>query len=170
MNVYNYVNMHKFLFFAALFIFLTSCSDKKTAQALPKLPEKTGTLQLTHIIQGVEADKFMYRMHGKMTGTHSSIIGYYGNNRKNVLYISSFETPESAEKALTQMAVKIKKGSSGFTPAKKTPSKEGMIYRTDGMGLKHFFYRSGNFLIWWQAEPVKAELTFQELHTFKSGE
>ena len=110
-------------------------------------------------------------MHGKMTGTHASIIGYYGNSEnKNVLYISSFESIESAEKALIKMASKIKHGSPGFTPITTKQTKDGLFYLTNGMGLKHFFYRSGRVLIWWQAEPDKAEVTFKNLYTLKFEE
>ena len=67
-------------------------------------------------------------------------------------------------------AAKIKKGSAGFTSIAAEQTKEGLFYRTNGMGLKHFFYRSGRFLIWWQADPDKADKTFQNVHTFKFGE
>lgn len=110
-------------------------------------------------------------MHGKLTGTRLSIIGYYGiSNGKNVLYVSSFENIENAEKALIKMASKIKNGSVGFTPVTEKQINKLLVYQTNGMGLKHFFYSSGRFLIWWQAEPDKADKTFQNIHTFKFGE
>jgi hypothetical protein len=163
--------MRNFIFVIVVFICFANCKGKETSPALLKLPAKAGTLLLVNTVRGTAANKFMYRMHGKMTGTHASIIGYYGNSdNKNVLYLSSFESLESTEKALIKMASKIKHGSAGFTPITAEQTKEGLIYLTNGMGLKHFFYRSGRFLIWWQAEPDKADKTFQDIHTFKFGE
>jgi len=31
------------------------------------------------------------------------------------------------------------------------------------MGLKNYFYRDDNILIWWQVEPDKAEATYNDL-------
>ena len=163
--------MRNFIFLIAVFFCFVSCNGKDTSPVLLKLPEKVGTLHRVNTVRGTAANKFMYRMHGKMTGTHTSIIGYYGNSdNKNVLYVSSFESIESAEKALIKMASKIKKGAAGFTPVTIEQINELRVYQTSGMGLKHFFYQSGRFLVWWQAEPDKADKTFQDIHTFKFGE
>jgi len=163
--------MRNFIFLITVFFCFVNCNGKDTSPVQLKLPEKVLSLRLINTVQGKAANKFMYRMHGKMTGTHASIIGYYGNSdNKNVLYLSSFKSLESAEKALIKMASKIKYGSAGFIPITAEQTKEGLVYRTNGMGLKHFFYRSGKFLIWWQTEPDKAETTFKDLYTFKFGE
>jgi hypothetical protein len=34
------------------------------------------------------------------------------------------------------------------------------------MGLKHYFYRTDNILIWWQVELDKAEATLNDLFKF----
>ncbi len=165
------LHMRNFILLIAVFFCFVNCNGKDTSPVLLKLPGNVGSLRLINTVQGTAASKFMYRMHGKMTGTHASIIGYYGNSdNKNVLYISSFESVESAEKALIKMASKIKKGSAGFTPVTAEQINELLVYQTSGMGLKHFFYQSGRFLIWWQAEPDKSDKTFQDIHTFKFGE
>ena len=138
--------MRNFIFLIAVFFCFANCRGKDTSPVLLKLPEKVGTLQRVNAVRGTAANKFMYRMHGKMTGTHTSIIGYYGNSdNKNVLYVSSFESIESAENALIKMASKIKKGAAGFTPATIEQINELRVYQTSGMGLKHFFYQSGRF-------------------------
>lgn len=163
--------MRNFIFLIAVLFCFVNCKGKNTSPVLLKLPVKAGTLRLVNTVKGTAANKLMYRMHGKMTGTHASIIGYYGNSEnKNVLYVSSFERVESAEKALIEMASKIKKGSAGFTPVTAEQINERLVYQTSGMGLKHFFYQSGRFLVWWQAEPDNADKTFQDIHTFKFGE
>jgi hypothetical protein len=163
--------MRNFIFLIAVLFCFVNCKGKNILPVLLKLPAKAGTLHLVDTVKGTAANKFMYRMHGKMTGTHASIIGYYGNSdNKNILYVSSFESVESAEKALIKMASKIKKGSAGFTPVTTEQINGILVYQTSGMGLKHFFYQSDRFLVWWQAEPDNADKTFQDIHTFKFGE
>ena len=164
------MRLRNFILLTAIFVCFANCRDKISIPALPQLPDKAGPLPRTNIVSGTTAAKFMYRMHGKITGTRSSIIGYYGTDKKNVLYLSSFENLESAEKALFRMAAKIKKGPAEFTPPVAQQTQKGIVFQTSGMGLKHFFYRSGRFLVWWQAEPDKAEKTFSDLYTFKYGE
>ena len=39
-------------------------------------------------------------------------------------------------------------------------------FKKEGMGLKHYFYRTDNILIWWQVEPDKAETTYNDLLKF----
>ena len=72
------------------------------------------------------------------------------------------------------MALKISSGSSVFSQltyngmGNETPSGMGhdVHFETDGMGLKHYFYRTDNILIWWQVEPDKAETTYNDLLKF----
>ena len=39
-------------------------------------------------------------------------------------------------------------------------------FEIEGMGLRHYFYRTDNILIWWQVEPDKAVATFNDLFKF----
>ena len=137
----------------------TACSDVKLP-ALPDLPHMVGSLELKDTVVGVEANKFLYRMHGVVTGARNSIIGYYSYDKKNALYLSSFENHEQAERALDRMSAKIMNTKAGFTPV-TTEMTEGMVfYKTTGMGLNHLFYRQDTFVVWWQVEPDKSEDIF----------
>ena len=124
--------------------------------ALPKLPEVVGALELKDTVAGVEANKFLYRMHGVVTGARNSIIGYYSLDKKNALYLSSFENDEQAERALQKMSAKIMNTTAGFTPVTVERDEGTVFYTTTGMGLNHFFYRQDTFVVWWQVEPDKA--------------
>lgn len=148
-------------------IHLSGCSGQNSPVSLPELPKMISALPLVHTIQGTQANKFIYRMHGKTTGTRAHIVGYYGHTRKNILYLSVFETAEKGQKALVKMAEKINNGTSGFTPPEKLTVHDNRVYRTRGMGLDHFFYCSGPCVVWWQAEPDKSETTFKELYRYR---
>jgi len=43
---------------------------------------------------------------------------------------------------------------------------ENVHFQTEGMGLKHYFYRIDNILIWWQVEHDKSEATYNDLLSF----
>ena len=137
---------------------IISCSNK-TAPPIPALPEVLGDLELKDTVVGVKANKFLYRMHGAITGSRNSIIGYYSLDKKNALYISVFTDDEQALRALEKMVAKIEHTKAGFTPVTVDKREGRSVYRTEGMGLHHFFYRKDNLILWWQAEPKRAEAT-----------
>jgi sortase (surface protein transpeptidase) len=56
--------------------------------------------------------------------------------------------------------------SSVFSPLIHTKIGDKVYFETKGMGLKHYFYRADNILIWWQVELDKTEATFNDLLKF----
>ena len=120
-----------------------------------------GALELKETVAGVEANKFLYKMHGVVTGARNSSIGYYSRDKKNALYLSSFENDEQAERALKRMSAKIMNTKAGFTPVTTEITDETVFYKTTGMGLNHLFYRQYTFVVWWQVEPEKSEDIFK---------
>jgi hypothetical protein len=161
------MNMRKTFILLCVVVGFVCCGDG-TLPAVPGLPEKIGKLDLRGVEKGVTANKLMYRMHGKITGARSnSVIGYYGaDSTKNVLYLSAFEDDTQAERALREMSSKIMRTSAGFTPATVDTTGGKTLYRTEGMGLTHFFYRQDNFVVWWQIEPENVETTLASLRNF----
>lgn len=145
---------------------IISCNDKIIPE-VPDLPEMVGELALRKAVIGVKTNKFIYKMHGKLTGAQNSIIGYYNHDKKNAIYLSAFEDNEQAERALKKMSAKIMNTTAGFTPVNLDKRESIAIYRAKGMGLTHFFYRQDNFVIWWQVEPKKAEATLTHLIKFR---
>jgi len=141
--------------FLILFLCITVSSScrNRALPALPELPEMVGALELKETVAGVEANKFLYRMHGVVTGARNSSIGYYSRDKKNALYLSSFENDEQAERALQQMSAKIMNTTAGFTPVTVEKTEGTVYYKTTGMGLNHLFYRQDTFVVWWQVEP-----------------
>lgn len=150
------------LIFVVLITGLFSCSAGNIP-AVPQLPERLGSLELKDTVVGVEARKFLYRMHGALTGSQSCVIGYYGLAKKNALYISAFTDDERAERALEKMLAKIEHSNAGFSPVAVDKKEDRVLYLTGGMGLDHFFYRQGNLILWWQVEPGRAEETLTPL-------
>ena len=151
---------------------LISCSTDNYSK---HLPQKLGNLSQAKVIQGKKATNIINKMHDKTLDDCKNYIAYYGNNdSKNILYVSVYESVEKAKTNIMNMAMKISSGSSVFSPltysgmGNETPSGMGhdAHFETDGMGLKHYFYRTDNILIWWQVETDKAETTYNDLLKF----
>ena len=131
------------------------------------LPPKLGDLNLTKVIQNEKATVIINKMHGKKLDECENSIAYYGDSQsKNILYVSVYENAEKAKTNLKSMAMKMANGSSVFSPLKHGRMGENVHFETEGMGLKHYFYRTDNILIWWQVEPHKAAVTYKDLLGF----
>jgi len=148
---------------ASLFIFI-SCSTGNNSEYLP---QKLGELNLTKVIQDNKATVIINKMHGKKLDDCKNYIAIYGNNHsKNILYVSVYENAEKAETNIKNMAIKMANGSSVFSPLIHNKIGGNVYFETAGMGLKHYFYRTDNILIWWQVELDKAEATLNDLLKF----
>lgn len=151
------------LILAGLLIFL-SCSN---GDNFNYLPQKLDELNLAKVIQNKKAAVIINKMHGKKLDDCKNYIAIYGDNHsKNILYVSVYENAEKAETNLKNMAIKMANGSSVFSPLTHTKFGDKVYFETKGMGLKHYFYRTDNILIWWQVELDKAEATLNDLFKF----
>ncbi len=148
------------LILAGLLIFI-SCSTENNHTHLPK---KLGDLSLAKVIQNKKATVIINKMHGKKLYDCKNYIAIYGNyHSKNILYVSVYENAEKAETNIKNMSIKMASGSSVFSPLTHTKIGDNVHFETDGMGFKHYFYRTDNILIWWQVEPDKAVVTNDDL-------
>ena len=151
------------LILAGLLIFISCSTDNNHTH----LPKKLGELNLTKVIQNKKAAVIINKMHGKKLDDCKNFIAIYGNNHsKNILYVSVYEKAEKAETNIKNMAMKMANGSSVFSPLTHTKMGDNVYFETEGMGLKHYFYRTDNISIWWQVEPDKAVATFDDLFKF----
>lgn len=151
------------LILAGLLIFI-NCGNGANSNYLP---QKLGGLSLSKVIQNNKATAIINKMHGKKLDDSENFIAHYGNNHsKNILYVSVYKNAEKAETNIKNMAMKMAKGSSVFSPLTHGKMGDHIYFETDGMGFKHYFYRTDNVLIWWQVEPDKAVATINDLLEF----
>jgi Zn-finger protein len=130
-------------------------------------PKNLGELSLFKVILNEEATSVVNKMHGKKLDECENFIAHYGsNNSKNILYVSVYENAEKTETNIKKMAMKMASGSSVYSPLTHSKMGDNFYFETKGMGLKHYFYRVDNILIWWQVEPDKAETTLSDLLKF----
>jgi hypothetical protein len=155
----------------AILISLSGC-NKESINNEGGLPEKLGDVHLVRVVKGDEAAKIVHKLHGKDLGAKDYLIGHYGaRDSRNTLYLSVYGDQDAAKADLMTMAMKMQKGSKVFKPLTtlgKMGTQDSISFRTEGMGLAHYFHRVGNRLLWWQAAPDKAESTYNDLLTFYS--
>jgi len=151
------------LILIGILIFI-SCSKENNYNYLP---QQLGELSLGKVIQSKKATVIINKMHGKRLDDCINFIAIYGDNHsKNILYVSLYENAKKAETNLKNMALKMANGSSVFSPLLHSKMGDKVHFETEGMGLKHYFYRVDNVVIWWQVEPDKAKTTLSDLFKF----
>ena len=145
-------------------LILINCSTGNNSKYFP---QRLGELNLTKVIQNKKATLIINKMHGKKLDDCKNFIAYYGNNdSKNILYVSVYNDDEKAKTNLKSMAMQMASGSPVFSPLKHSKMGKNVHFETQGMGLKHYFYRTDNILIWWQVEPDIAVASYNDLLKF----
>ena len=85
------------------------------------------------------------------------------SNRNNV-FIE--ENDEIAKSNLTGVAMKMAKGAAVFSPLTHSKMGKNVCFQTEGMGLKHYFYRVDALIVWLQVEPGYAKPVSDDLFNF----
>ena len=71
-----------------------------------------------------------------------------------------------AKQILVQMRDKIAEGNSPFTPIAERNINGRMVYELDGLGQKHYYYQSGDLIVWLAANEEEAEQALAESLAF----
>ena len=163
-NMFKKMNKNIFALILVGILIFISCSKENNYNYLP---QQLGELSLGKVIQNKKATVIINKMHGKRLDDCKNFIAVYGDNHsKNILYVSVYENAKKAETNLKNMTLKMANGSPVFSPLLHSKMGDKVHFETEGMGLKHYFYRVDNILIWWQVEPDNALATFNDLLKF----
>ena len=131
-----------------LLIFLLGCANSTTEL---QSPEQIGQKERVRVISGNKAAGVINKMHGQSVAAAANVIAEYGQDKKDILYISFYRKRKAAEEAFKLMIEKIAAAKKGpffhLMPLKKYQNK---AYLTLGMGAVHYIYLSGNYLLWLQ--------------------
>ena len=95
--------MRQYIFLLILSLLIISCQDK-IELAVPKI---LGNLEVSKVISGEEAIVVINKLHGLPVSATKNIIAEYGDERKDLLYLSYFEDTEEAQKVFRQMIAKM---------------------------------------------------------------
>ena len=145
--------------------FLLGCVNSTTD--LPS-PERIGQKERTRVISGNQAARVIDKMHSQSVAADANVIVEYGQEKKDILYISVYKERQAAGQAFNLMIEKMAAAEKGpffhLMPLNKYQKK---AYLTLGMGAVHYIYLSGNHLLWLQTfQSFGGELPPQLLNLY----
>ncbi len=125
------------------------------------LPHDIAGLSLTDTMTGQQAMKEVSKLHGLNITIQDAWIGHYGG-QKAIVWISQSPGDNDADYLLNAMVVKISQGNEYFKDFEERNMEGQKVYTVAASdGQRHFFYRSGNRVIW-IAAPLGQETAFIE--------
>lgn len=127
------------------------------------LPRRIAGFTLNTATYGTDAVAEIARMHGKQFPTTYGAMGMYGTENQLTLWIEGFQDKSTATQIIETMANKIALGNSPFTPTGQNQIGNREVYKLDGMGQKHFYFQSGDLVIWLAADPSAANQAIQQM-------
>lgn len=130
------------------------------------LPASLADLSLAQATTGWPATVEIARLHRQEFPLTSGALGVYGEGRQVTLWVAGAPLELLAERMLAEMRARIAEGESPFTPAGERRDGERPVYELDGLGQKHFYFRSGDRLIWLAADPALAEEALRQALAF----
>jgi len=143
------MSLHKSLFSILVITIILgySCSKK---EGVP-VPEKIDEKKLTQVISGDEALIVIDKLHGLSVAPQENVIAEYGEDPKDLLYISWYEDEDQAREAFISMISKMMKSEKGpFTHIRALPDYEEKVFMSIGMGAIHYIYYSSHYILWLQ--------------------
>jgi len=156
---------------AGLFLLIAGISYWRFDKAIENptaapLPEQISDLPLASKMTGNQAGIELTRLHQKNFSLTSAAVGSYGTEHQVMLWVSGVPVSPLAGRMLVSMRDKIAQGRSPFTPVSERKDGNRLIYELEGMGQLHFYFRSGNLLVWMAANPKLAERALGEVLDF----
>jgi hypothetical protein len=135
------------LVFIIMVIYGYSCTNNDGIAT----PEKISEKKRTNLISGDEAVKVIDKMHGLSVAPLENVIAEYGEDPKDLLYISLYKDENQAREAFIQMVSKMMKAEGGpFTHIRALPDYGEKVFMSIGMGAIHYIYCSSNYILWLQ--------------------
>jgi hypothetical protein len=140
--------------------------EQKIANPAPvSIPSTLAGLPLKDQMTGRQASFDFSQLHGKQFPLISGAVGVYGNHQAT-LWLAGTPLKAMAAEMVTAMRDKIAEGRSPFTPTGAFSNNGRTIYSLEGMGQKHYYFQSGNLVIWLAIEANLAEPALQQLKEY----
>jgi len=136
-------------------------SNREPVATAGILPVQIAGLDLNSSESGEAAISEFTSMHGKEFPVISGDIGHYGNGWIT-LWVAGTSTDSIAAEMVSSMQARIAEGNSPFTPVKEIQNGNRTVYVLDGMGQKHFYFKSKNLVIWLASDASIADGAIQQ--------
>jgi hypothetical protein len=125
------------------------------------VPRTISGLALTQFFSGQEAVDSIQQLHGQEFEIEDGAVAVYGNQNV-ILWVSDAGSLDVAGELTNQMKDRISEGRSPFTALGSFDVEGSEIFELEGMGQSHFYWQSGNQVIWLSTDEHLAGPALQE--------
>jgi hypothetical protein len=125
--------------------------------ATAPLPEQVAGKALTSQVLGLSAVDEITQMHGKDFNLTDGARGSYGSDNEIIIWVSGSASEDDAAQLVIEMRDKIAEGNSPYEPIGEELIGGRMVYELEGWGQMHYYFQSGDQVIWLAADPGIAE-------------
>ena len=129
------------------------------------IPQDVADLPLTQLIAGQEAIESIQQLHGKEIQLVDGVVAIYGDQRV-ILWVSDAGSVSAAVELTELMEVRITEGRSPFEELGDFDLDGMTIYALKGMGQNHYYWQSGNLVLWLAVDGILAEDALHEVTIF----
>ncbi len=122
------------------------------------LPGEIAGLHLSEKVLGPPALTELSWMHGQEFQLNQGAVGSYG---EITLYVAGTPFSFMAGRMIKDMRDKIASADTPFTALAERDYGRRTVYELVGMGQKHYYFRSGNLVVWLAVNEEIGELALQ---------
>lgn len=130
------------------------------------IPRQVANLPLSRAASGWQAASEVARLHGKELALNSAGVGVYGPEQSITIWAAGAPLKPLAGRMLSVMRDKISEGNSPFAPLGERRDGKRIVYELEGLGQKHFYFQSGNLIVWLAADAELAEPALEQTLEF----
>jgi hypothetical protein len=130
------------------------------------LPKEMVGFPLGSEVTGSSAFAELSWMHGQDFQLKQAAVGTYGNANQVIIYVSGTDSGALAGQLISAMRDKIAAVDSPFEPIAEREIDQRMVYELDGMGQRHFYFKSDQLIIWVAVDDRLAEDALQQVLRF----
>ncbi|MES0360178.1 MAG: hypothetical protein ABUK20_04620 [Anaerolineales bacterium] len=130
------------------------------------LPKEMVGFPLGSEVTGSSAFAELSWMHGQEFQLKQAAVGTYGNANQVIIYVAGMDTISLADRLITAMRDKIAAVDSPFEPIAEREIDQRMVYELDGMGQRHFYFKSDQLIIWLAVDEGFAEDALRQVLRF----
>ncbi|MDR5695151.1 MAG: hypothetical protein QN198_01775 [Armatimonadota bacterium] len=162
--VVNIVVLGGLLLLALGLLAIHAVPPKRAPGAKLDLPPVLAGLRLEEVVTGRAAVEEINRLHGRPVISDSGVIAQYGGELgKATVWITRARSPLQATWLLWRMNRRMRRGIQVFSAPQQLEMEGRVVFVTEGLGQKHFYYQSGALILWLAAPPYVADGALREL-------
>jgi hypothetical protein len=131
------------------------------------LPPSIAGLPLAEELSGAGAAQNIAELHRQQFPLSGAAVGTYRDaGASATLWVSASPLPLLAAQMVGAMEKAIGRGASPFVPVEVRQDGGRPVHALTGMGQHHFYFRSGNLVVWLAADERVAEAALAGALTF----